>query len=176
MGLFHKNSDAPAPYLTENQAPYPNDTYPGPAPSISRTRTDYSQATQGSKKNGYKGTKVPDTKYMKMLMFQAQTIEKRPYWNILAATFTWILLAGFIVLPGTYTKIEGSDFLQKAKEDDSKLENKILVAVTKLLVVAGVLCAIGILGILGLFLKWKGNYNWLINKLLLYVQKKSHGN
>ena len=100
---------------------------------------------------------------MGMLLHQSQVIERRPYWNILAAACNWILLAGFIVLPGTYTKLQKSDIIQ------SNLGNKISTsdAHTGLLVVAAILCAVGVLGIMGLWLKWRANYIWLVNKVLL---------
>ena len=104
-----------------------------------------------------------ETEHMGMLLHQSQVIERRPYWNILAAACNWILLAGFIVLPGTYTKLQKSDIIQ------SNLGNKISTsdAHTGLLVVAAILCAVGVLGIMGLWLKWRANYIWLVNKVLL---------
>ena len=104
-----------------------------------------------------------------MLLHQSQVIEKKPYWNILAAAFTWILLAGFIVLPGTYTNFQKSDIIAAAKQDQNNVGNKILASIANigLLVVSSILCGTGILGIVGLWLKWKENYIWFINKVLL---------
>lgn len=106
---------------------------------------------------------------MGMLLHQSQVIEKRPYWNILTAACTWILLAGFIVLPGTYTNFQNSSAIQAAQKDQSNVGNKILASIAHLglLAVASVLCGLGILGIIGLWLKWRANYIWLINKVLL---------
>ena len=189
MGLFNKNSNGPVPYPMDDQ-PYANDTYPEPPPSLLRTRTDLSQASTFNSVNSFKKKgrealerkpekplyEIPkeDTEYMGMLLHQTQTIERRPYWNILAAALTWILLAGFIVLPGTYTNFQNSEIIQAAKDDQSTLGNRILaqIAAPGLLVVAAILCGIGTLGIIGLWYKWRKNYVWLINKLLLYVQKK----
>ena len=110
-----------------------------------------------------------ETEYMGMLLHQSQVIEKRPYWNILTAACTWILLAGFIVLPGTYTNFQNSSAIQAAQKDQSNVGNKILASIAHLglLAVASVLCGLGILGIIGLWLKWRANYIWLINKVLL---------
>lgn len=110
-----------------------------------------------------------ETEYMGMLLHQSQVIEKRPYWNIVAAGCTWILLAGFIVLPGTYTNFQKSDIIKTAQENQSNLGNKILASIANigLLIVAGILCGVGVLGITGLWVKWRANYIWLINKVLL---------
>ncbi len=115
--------------------------------------------------------KAPDqeTEYMGMLLHQSQVIERKPYYNILAAGCTWILLAGFIVLPGTYTNFQNSDVIKAAAKDQSNLGNRILASIANigLVIVAGVLCGFGLLGIGGLWLKWRANYIWLINKVLL---------
>lgn len=110
-----------------------------------------------------------ETEYMGMLLHMSQVIEKRPYWNILAAGCTWILLAGFIVLPGTYTNFQKSDIVEAAKKDQSNVGNQILASIAKpgLLIVAAILCGLGVLGVTGLWLKWRANYIWLINKVLL---------
>ncbi|ERF69233.1 hypothetical protein EPUS_01190 [Endocarpon pusillum Z07020] len=110
-----------------------------------------------------------ETEYMGMLLHMSQVIEKRPYWNILAAACTWILLAGFIVLPGTYTNFQNSDIIEAAKKDQSNVGNKILASIANigLLIVAAILCGVGVLGVTGLWLKWRANYIWLINKVLL---------
>lgn len=96
-------------------------------------------------------------------------IEKRPYWNILAAGSTWLMLAGFIVLPGTYTNFKNSDIIKAAKEDPSNIGNQILTSIANigLLIAAVILTSIGALGIAGLWFKWRQNYIWMINKLIL---------
>jgi hypothetical protein len=111
-----------------------------------------------------------ETEYMGMLLHQSQVIERLPYWNIFAAACTWILLAGFILLPGTYDRAQKSDIITQAEKDPTNVGNQILLSFKTylgLLVVAGILCGIGLLGITGLWLKWKANYIWLINKVLL---------
>jgi hypothetical protein len=194
MALYNNDPQGPAPYPTEGQAPYANEQeaqyphdeqppYLGSDPSIQRTDSSFTQASASSKKRrimNYRPgprqaravlEKAPaqETEYMGMLLHMSQVIEKRPYWNILAGAFTWILLAGFIVLPGTYTNFQNSDIIKAAKEDQSNLGNKILTSIAHLglLILAGVLSGIGLLGITGLWLKWRENYIWLINKVLL---------
>ena len=97
---------------------------------------------------------------MGMLLHQSTVIEKTPLYNILAAAATWLLLAGFIVLPGTYTQIAESDIV--GAETFANLG---------LLVLASVLCGIGCLGVVGLWYKWRRNYSWLINRLFVQVSR-----
>lgn len=108
---------------------------------------------------------------MGMLLHQSQVIERLPYWNICAATCTWILLAGFILPPGTYDNFKKSNIVNAAEKDPTNVGNKILLSFSEsniaVLILAGILCGIGLLGITGLWLKWKANYIWLINKVLL---------
>jgi len=84
--------------------------------------------------------------------------------NLASSLFTWILLAGFVVLPATFTSIE------EVQEDGrSQIEVNVLRVVKNLpvLVVAGVLCAIGVLGMLGLWWRWRDNYVWLVNRIFM---------
>lgn len=87
--------------------------------------------------------------------------------NILASFFGWIMLAGFIVLPGTFTSLAklGSNNAVKATPGASDVLNS--VQSVPLLVVAAVCCGIGYLGNLWLSIRWRNNYVWLLNKLYL---------
>lgn len=60
--------------------------------------------------------------------------------TILAATFTWILLAGFLVFPGTFTSIQKLE----ADEDD-EAGKKVLAAVqnVQLIYVGAACCGVG---------------------------------
>jgi hypothetical protein len=181
----------PAPYPTQDQAPYANEEhvsdqqppYPPSAPAVSRTDSSFSQTPNIKKPNRVMDYRPPprqarailekapakETEYMGMLLHQSQVIERLPYWNIFAAACTWVLLAGFIVLPGTYTNFQESNLINEAEKDPTNLGNQILLSFKNigLLIVASLLCGLGLLGITGLWLKWKANYIWLINKVLL---------
>jgi hypothetical protein len=183
----------PAPYPTQDQAPYANEEYPPDqqalhppsAPGTSRTDSSFSQTASFKKSNRVMDYRPParqarailekaparETEYMGMLLHQSQVIERLPYWNIFAAACTWILLAGFILPPGTYDNFKKSDLVNAAEKDPTNVGNQILLSFSKsniaVLVLAGILCGIGLLGITGLWLKWKANYIWLINKVLL---------
>jgi len=91
--------------------------------------------------------------------------------NILAAVCTWILLAGFIVLPGTFTSFQNSPQFKEANSDSDKgsLEHNILHGISHmgLLWVAAICSISGALGSCVLWVRWRRNYVWLINRIFL---------
>lgn len=80
-------------------------------------------------------------------------------YNILAVVCAWITLAGFIVLPNTFTTIEESESL--GRHQGGQVLQKAVRNVA-ILPLAGVLCGLGILGSCWLWWKWQKNYVWLI--------------
>lgn len=87
--------------------------------------------------------------------------------NILASFFGWVLLAGFIVLPGTFTslaKLQNNDVVAKTPGAADVLDT---VASLPLLVVAAACCGVGYAGNLWLSVRWRLNYVWLINRLYM---------
>lgn len=82
--------------------------------------------------------------------------------NILASFFTWILLAGFLVFPGTFTSLQSVD-------PNSKAASVILDSVNSipLLVIAGVCTGLGAGGMVWLWWRWRGNFVWLLNRIFL---------
>ena len=90
--------------------------------------------------------------------------------NILAATFGWILLAGFLVIPGTFTSFQKSKAYEDATgEEASKIASEILKAINNvpLLYISAALSGIGALGCIWLWFRWSSNYVWLINRIFL---------
>jgi hypothetical protein len=91
--------------------------------------------------------------------------------NILAAAFVWLLLAGFLVFPGTFTTLQKS--VDTKGDDDNTISEqaaKLLVKSIKnipLLVIAAVMCGISATGMLVLTFKHAKNYVWIVNKLFL---------
>jgi hypothetical protein len=77
--------------------------------------------------------------------------------NILAASFTWLLLAGYLVLPATFA------------HQTSKAGKLVLRAYQylPLLWIAAVLCAIGAIGMGWLWWTWNLNYIWLRDRIIL---------
>lgn len=81
---------------------------------------------------------------------------------------TWILLAGFIIFPGTFTSIQSLDLDDPSRSDAEKW---ILGRVKNvpLLVIAGLCCGIGAAGMIWLWHRWHKNFIWLVNRIFLYV-------
>lgn len=103
------------------------------------------------------------TRYMDMLL-SLDTIPRLH--NILASFFTWLLLAGFLVFPGTFTSIAS---LGNDPNIHSQTAAKILRSVkhVQLLVVAGVCSGFGAGGMICLYWRWRQNFVWLLNKIFL---------
>ncbi|KAH7326328.1 hypothetical protein B0I35DRAFT_449038 [Stachybotrys elegans] len=89
--------------------------------------------------------------------------------TILAAFFVWLLLAGFLVFPGTFTNIEES--IENGNQDAFATQAASAILSTSrnipLLVIASTACGIAVLGMLYLAIEHRNNYIWLLNKLLL---------
>jgi hypothetical protein len=107
------------------------------------------------------------TRYMEMLLH----LDKIPrLHNIAASAFTWIMLASFLVVPGTYTKIQTSQTFKNADNPNgSGVAHDIVHSIANigLLWVSGFLALVGTLGCLYLWFRWRQNYVWLINRIFL---------
>ena len=96
-----------------------------------------------------------------------QSNQARKRYTISAALFSWLILAGYLVLPNTFTSLQSSKTLSGSKGGQllqSTIRN------VKLLPFAGVLCLIGVAGISRLWYKWRRNYVWLITYIFMYVK------
>ena len=102
------------------------------------------------------------TRYINMLL-ELDDVPKLH--NILASLFTWILLAGYIVFPATFNKLQKD----LGKVTGSALKTNALKTVRNvpLLYVAAFACGIGVLGCFCLWWKHRSNYVWVINRLFL---------
>ncbi len=101
------------------------------------------------------------TQYMRMLL----AIDKIPrIHNLAASFFTWILLAGFVLFPGTFTSLRN-------EQGSNAVANGVLNVVNhvSLFVIAFLCCGIGAGGMGYLWWRWMNNYVWLVNKVFLYV-------
>lgn len=104
------------------------------------------------------------TRYMNMLL-SLDTIPRLH--NILASFFGWILLAGFVVFPGTFAglqKLPGNAVIQQNVAASDILDR---VQSLPLLALAALCCGIGYLGSLWLSIRWRNNYVWLLNRLYM---------
>lgn len=85
-------------------------------------------------------------------------------WNFLASLSNWLLLAGFIVFPGTFTSISRSGVLNRNQA------GRIIQRAVRnipLLYIGGFSCLIGVLGILWAWWNVKHNWFWLVYRIFL---------
>ncbi|KAH8726705.1 hypothetical protein GQ44DRAFT_613279 [Phaeosphaeriaceae sp. PMI808] len=109
---------------------------------------------------------VSQTPYMVMC---TQSHQARNRYTLGAAIFSWLILAGYLVLPNTFTSLQSSKTLSGSKGGQllqSTVRN------VQLLPFAGVLCLIGVAGISRLWYKWRRNYVWLIT--YIFIPSFSH--
>jgi hypothetical protein len=88
---------------------------------------------------------------------EANQIKKR--FNLLAAVSTWIILAGFITLPNTFTSLQNSNSLRGNKGGELIQDT---IRNIKLLPFAIILCCLGLFSIVFLWIKFQANYIWLM--------------
>lgn len=88
--------------------------------------------------------------------------------NILVSFFGWLVLAGFVVFPGTFTSIRQISN-DSGLADQSDTAGAILHRVQNvpLVVIATLVCAVGAAGLGWLTWRWRSNYVWLLNKIFL---------
>jgi hypothetical protein len=82
--------------------------------------------------------------------------------NLLSGLFTWILLAGFVVLPGTFSTLEGIQ--SKSGEFEKVLHT---IRNLPLLIIAFGCCGLGACGMCMLWWRWSHNYVWLLNSIFV---------
>ncbi|OGM39147.1 hypothetical protein ABOM_012222 [Aspergillus bombycis] len=108
---------------------------------------------------------IVDTQYESMLRELADI-----HWsfNFLSGSAGWILLAGYLVIPGTFTTLQASDTMKNGLPQNNA-ERAILNTIQNppLVGIACSLLAIGAGLTASLFLRWKHNYLWLINRLFI---------
>lgn len=107
------------------------------------------------------------SRYVQMLL-EVDTIPKLH--TVLASFFVWLLLAGFLVFPGTFTTISKSIEANHGKDDwADKTAESIYKSVKNipLLVIGALICAASLLGMTFLAFLHMKNYVWLLNKLLV---------
>lgn len=118
---------------------------------------------------GIKRKPSANTRYMEMLL----DLDSVPKWhNITVSICAWLLLAGFVIFPGTFTSIQN---INPEAEGYTDVERWIVTHVRNLplLVVAGVCCGIGALGMVAFWVRWRANYVWVGNRVFM-VSYHSH--
>ncbi|KAJ7755558.1 hypothetical protein B0H16DRAFT_1315607 [Mycena metata] len=106
-----------------------------------------------------RGESQMHTKYVSMLLAIDDISQIN---NLLASFFTWILLAGFVLFPGTFTNLQQQTNL-------NAVENLGLDVIKhlSLYVIAWVCTGIGAAGMLWLWYRWQANYVWLMNHIFV---------
>ncbi|KAL1605082.1 hypothetical protein SLS60_004625 [Paraconiothyrium brasiliense] len=131
--------------------------------AIDRTKSTASKKAVPERPGLQRRSTTAKTRYIDMLL-GLDNVSKLH--NLLASFFTWILLAGYIVFPATFNKLNDKDLDEKA---NNALKAHALATVRNvpLLYVAAFACGIGVLGCVWLWWKHKKNYVWVINRIFL---------
>jgi hypothetical protein len=103
------------------------------------------------------------TRYISMLL-QLDAISS--LYNILASASTWLLLAGFVVLPGTFTTLKNSHAPASTEAGRAALG---IIQNTPLLWLGAICFITAALGMSWVWWKLQENYIWLINRIFLLV-------
>ena len=98
------------------------------------------------------------------MVMSVQANQARKRYSISAGYFSWLTLAGYVVLPNTFTSLRNADGL-----DGTASGRALQTAVqnVQLLPLAGLLCCIGTAGSCWLWWRWRRNYVWLISHIFL---------
>ena len=87
-------------------------------------------------------------------------------YNVSAAAFSWILLAGYLVLPNTFNTLRSSTSMKgSASTSDIGQATYNLFQNTPLLIIAGILCFLATCGEVWLWWTWRNNFLWLQGKI-----------
>lgn len=111
-------------------------------------------------------TNTAHSRYVRMLL----DVDDIPLLHsVLASFFVWLLLAGFLVFPGTFTTIQKSIESKHPQEWTDQATDKILKSVKNvpLLVIAAVACGTSVIGMAVLALRHLDNYVWMLNKMIM---------
>ena len=154
------------PSRRTSSKPAPKDSCTDPTPTTSKPLSKPESSDQTPSRTPQYTTKPSaQTRYVDMLL-GLDAIPRSH--NLLASFSTWILLAGFVVVPGTFVSVENSKMLQEGAK--SNAVDDVLLKTVKhapLIWVAGSCGLIGGAGMVWLWWRWRSNYVWLINKIFL---------
>lgn len=112
----------------------------------------------GLHSNMVDGTNEVQTRYVRMLLALDEIPE---LYKLLAAFFTWILLAGFILFPGTFASWNNQPAGSTASQIAAVINH------VPLLVIAWICTGIGGCGMIWLWWRWHDNYIWIVNRIFV---------
>ncbi|KAL2801547.1 hypothetical protein BJX63DRAFT_417150 [Aspergillus granulosus] len=107
------------------------------------------------------------SRYIRMLL----QVDHMPWiYNAMASVANWVLLSGYLVIPGTFTTLQKSQKVEQALVDNSA-GKAILGSIQNppLLAIACVLFAVGAMLLAWLFWEWRENYIWIANRIFTPV-------
>lgn len=105
------------------------------------------------------------TLYTQMLREEAEMDWK---YNLSAGTGNWVLLAGYLVVPGTFTSLKNSDQVeQKLQQNDAGRVLLKTIQNPPLLVIACIFLVFGVVLLGWLSVKFRDSYSWLINRIFM---------
>lgn len=106
-----------------------------------------------------------ETRYTRMLL---ESSDISWFNNFLADAANWVLLGGYLVIPGTFTSLQKSDALHKGLNKD-EAGQAILNTIQHLplLVITCSFFTLAIVIMVWLFWELRNNYIWLISRLFM---------
>jgi hypothetical protein len=134
---------------------------------IVRKRAGHAQShfTQGIQRANTTFSQSHDTTYTIMLKEEAQMDWK---YNVSVGIANWALLAGYLVIPGTFTSLKESNQVEEIlKKNTAGRAVLHTIQNPPLLIVACLFLAGGSAALTVLFRKLRSNYLWLINKIFM---------
>lgn len=105
---------------------------------------------------------IGHSRYVQMLL----DVDHMPWiYNVIASVAQWTLLAGYLVVPGTFTSLQRSDKIEPL--GDISTGKAILGTIQNppLLAIACFLFSIGASLLFWLYWEWRENYIWLVSRI-----------
>lgn len=130
-----------------------------------RNRSLCTPAKEIQEKCSVCGNIDPGNLYTQMLKQEAQMNWK---YNFLAGIANWTLLAGYLVVPGTFTSLNESSEVEQTLEGNNA-GKAILRAIQNppLLIIACIFLVLGGLALGWLYIIFRDSYTWLINRIFM---------
>lgn len=136
-------------------------------PEVVRRRAGNTQSdsTENIQHEDTLSSQSHDTTYAIMLKEEAQMGWR---YNVSVSIANWALLAGYLVIPGTFTSLKESNQVEEALKNNaagravlSTIQNPPLLVIACLFLVGGAAALIV------LFRTLENNYSWLVNKIFM---------
>ncbi|KAI9511996.1 hypothetical protein F5148DRAFT_1166735 [Russula earlei] len=127
------------------------------SPVLGRERSERQTPKRSVTGGTFGSGSVVQPKYAEMVFENVPRLH-----HLLAWLFTWMLLAGFVVLPSTFSTFERVPASSGGFEEVQNVIRNLPV-----LIVAYACCGIGVIGMCLLWFRWSHNYVWLLNSIFV---------